>query len=105
MARGFPSVIIENVRPLIDGGRYPIKRVVGEDLVVEADIFKDGHDIVAAALKWRCREARLAETAMKLVETIAGAASSRLRKRHLRIHGRSLDRYIPRLAARVCQKI
>ena len=49
----FPSVVIENVQPLLDGGRYPIKRIVGEDLVVEADIFKDGHDVVAAVLKWR----------------------------------------------------
>ena len=48
-----PFVVIENVQPLLDGGRYPIKRIVGEDLVVEADIFKDGHDVVAAVLKWR----------------------------------------------------
>src|SRR5437867_12727407 len=48
-----PSVVIENVQPLLDGGRYPIKRIVGEDLVVEADIVKDGHDVVAAVLKWR----------------------------------------------------
>src|SRR5215471_9006685 len=53
MARGFPSVVIENVQPLIDRGRCPVKRVIGEDLVVEADIFKDGHDVVAAVLKWR----------------------------------------------------
>src|SRR5215813_5017224 len=53
MARAFPSVVIENLQPVIDGGRYPIKRIVGEDLVVEADIFKDGHDVVAAVLKWR----------------------------------------------------
>jgi starch synthase (maltosyl-transferring) len=53
MARVFPSVVIEELQPLIDGGRYPIKRIVGEDLVVEADIFKDGHDVVAAVLKWR----------------------------------------------------
>ena len=38
---------------MIERGCYPIKRVVGEDLAVEADIFKDGHDIVAAVLKWR----------------------------------------------------
>jgi starch synthase (maltosyl-transferring) len=49
----FPSVVIENLQPLLDGGRYPIKRIVGEDLVVESDIFKDGHDVVAAVLKWR----------------------------------------------------
>src|SRR5215470_6852911 len=53
MTRAFASVVIENVQPLIDGGHYPIKRVVAEDLVVEADIFKDGHDVVAAVLKWR----------------------------------------------------
>ena len=53
MARAFPSVVIDNVQPLIDCGHSPIKRIVGEDLVVEADIFKDGHDVVAAVLKWR----------------------------------------------------
>jgi starch synthase (maltosyl-transferring) len=53
MTRVFPSVVIDNVQPLIDCGRSPVKRVVGEDLVVEADIFKDGHDVVAAVLKWR----------------------------------------------------
>src|SRR5436309_14632365 len=53
MAPTFPSVAIENLQPLLESGRYPIKRIVGEDLVVEADIFKDGHDVVAAVLKWR----------------------------------------------------
>ncbi len=53
MARAFPSVVIENVQPLIDSGRYPIKRIMGGDLIVESDIFKDGHDVVAAVLKWR----------------------------------------------------
>ncbi|MBA2743257.1 MAG: alpha-1,4-glucan--maltose-1-phosphate maltosyltransferase [Chthoniobacterales bacterium] len=53
MLRAFPSAIIENLQPLIDSGRYPVKRVVGEDLIVEADVFKDGHDVVAAVLKWR----------------------------------------------------
>src|SRR4051795_8488499 len=53
MLRAFPAVVIENLSPLVDGGRYPVKRVIGEDLVVEADIFKDGHDVVAASLRWR----------------------------------------------------
>src|SRR5438270_5621750 len=69
MPGAFPSAVIENLQPLIDGGRYPIKRVVGEDLVVEADIFKDGHDLVAAVLKWRVlgkREWR--ETPMTFVD-------------------------------------
>jgi starch synthase (maltosyl-transferring) len=53
MLPAFPIAVIEDLRPLIDGGRYPAKRVVGDDLAVEADIFKDGHDVVAAVLKWR----------------------------------------------------
>jgi len=53
MPRAFPTAVIENLQPLVDSGRYPVKRVVGDDLVVEADVFKDGHDVVAAALKWR----------------------------------------------------
>ncbi|MEO5721248.1 MAG: alpha-1,4-glucan--maltose-1-phosphate maltosyltransferase [Chthoniobacterales bacterium] len=68
MPRAFPTAVIENIRPLIDGGRYSIKRVVGEDLVVTADVFKDGHDVVAATLKWRkLGEPRWHETAMTLV--------------------------------------
>ena len=68
MARGFPSVMIENVQPLIDCGRYPIKRTVGEDLVVEADIFKDGHDVVAAVLKWRVGKRGWRQTPMVFVD-------------------------------------
>ncbi|MEY2598653.1 MAG: hypothetical protein RLZZ142_912 [Verrucomicrobiota bacterium] len=47
------TVVIENVTPLAEGGRYPVKRSVGESMVVEADIFKEGHDTVKARLKWR----------------------------------------------------
>ena len=69
MARAFPSAVIENLRPLVDGGRYPVKRIVGDDLAVEADIFKDGHDVVAAALKWRAvGEKRWHETPMSFVD-------------------------------------
>ncbi len=68
MARAFSSVTIENVQPLIDCGRYPIKRIVGEDLVVEADIFKDGHDVVAAILKWRVGKRGWRQTPMVFVD-------------------------------------
>src|SRR5690349_1047020 len=69
MVRAFPAVVIENLQPLIDGGRYPIKRVVGEDLVVEADVFKDGHDVVAAALRWRIvGENEWHDTAMTFID-------------------------------------
>jgi len=69
MVRAFPSIVIENLQPLIDGGRYPIKRIIGEDLTVEADIFKDGHDVVAAILKWRVLGKRAwRETPMNFVD-------------------------------------
>ena len=53
LAEGIGRVIIEGVQPEIDGGRFPIKRTVGESVEVEADIFTDGHDIVSAILLYR----------------------------------------------------
>lgn len=47
------TIAIENVTPQLDCGIHPIKREVGGVVVVEADIFKDGHDILAAALLFR----------------------------------------------------
>ena len=47
------TVVICNVSPNIEGGLYPANRVVGERLTVTADIFKDGHDVIAATLRWR----------------------------------------------------
>ncbi len=44
---GQRRVVIERVSPEIDCGRFPIKRVVGEAVVVEADVFADGHDQVS----------------------------------------------------------
>jgi starch synthase (maltosyl-transferring) len=46
-------VIIEGVHPEIDCGRFPIKRTVGEEVVVSADIYAEGHDTLAAILKHR----------------------------------------------------
>jgi starch synthase (maltosyl-transferring) len=46
-------VIIERVSPEIDAGRFAIKRVVGEKIVVEADIFADGHDLLSGVVKFR----------------------------------------------------
>ena len=48
-------MVIEDVAPEIDSGQFPIKRTQGEDVVVEADIFADGHDVVTARLLWRKR--------------------------------------------------
>jgi len=48
-------IIIENVTPCIDSGRFPIRRTVGETVRVEADIFADGHDRLAAELLYRAQ--------------------------------------------------
>ncbi len=48
-------VIVERVWPEIDGGRFPVKRTVGERVTVSADIFADGHDLLAGVVKYRHR--------------------------------------------------
>jgi starch synthase (maltosyl-transferring) len=50
---GRNRVIIEAVTPEIDGGRFPIKRIVGDETAVEADILTDGHDALSCALLYR----------------------------------------------------
>jgi starch synthase (maltosyl-transferring) len=50
---GRKRVVIENVRPELEGGRFPIKRVVGERVIVRADIFADGHDVLSVRLLCR----------------------------------------------------
>jgi len=47
------STIIENVQPQVDGGRYPVKRKAGDPVRITADIFKEGHDDLAAVVRWR----------------------------------------------------
>jgi starch synthase (maltosyl-transferring) len=46
-------VVIERVTPELDGGRFAVKRVLGESLAIEADIFSDGHDRIAATILYR----------------------------------------------------
>ncbi len=50
---GQARVVIGDIKPQIDDGRFPIKRVVGDRVVVEADIFADGHDAISALLIYR----------------------------------------------------
>ncbi|HEY3931287.1 MAG TPA: alpha-1,4-glucan--maltose-1-phosphate maltosyltransferase, partial [Verrucomicrobiae bacterium] len=65
---GRRRVVIENITPEIDAGRFAIKRVGGERVVVEADIFTDGHDSLAAVLKFRAAEnAEWAESPMEFL--------------------------------------
>ncbi|NCC36132.1 MAG: DUF3416 domain-containing protein, partial [Chloroflexia bacterium] len=53
LGEGRRRVLIEHVTPQVDAGHYPIKRVVGDLVTVEADIFADGHDVLTAVLRVR----------------------------------------------------
>jgi starch synthase (maltosyl-transferring) len=64
------SVVIESVRPEQDGGRFAVKRVAGETFTVQADLFKEGHDVLVAIVRWRQsgppgQETQWAEVPMK----------------------------------------
>ncbi|MDP9022346.1 MAG: alpha-1,4-glucan--maltose-1-phosphate maltosyltransferase [Actinomycetota bacterium] len=50
---GRSRVVIEGVTPRVGLGRYAVKRTVGEDVVVEADVFTDGHDEISCDVRWR----------------------------------------------------
>ncbi len=50
---GRKRVVIEHVSPELDGGRFPVKRIVGDTVMVEADVFADGHDHVACRVLYR----------------------------------------------------
>ncbi len=49
-------IVIEGITPMVDCGRYPAKAIAGEPCVVEADIFRDGHQLLRAAVKWRRKD-------------------------------------------------
>ena len=61
-------VVIERVEPEVDGGRFPIKRTVGEEVRVRADIYADGHDMLGAMLLYRkVGESAWVEVPMRMV--------------------------------------
>jgi starch synthase (maltosyl-transferring) len=53
-----PRIAIESVTPSLEQGRFAVKSVVGEPIVVHATIFADGHDVLAAAVCWHDAEGR-----------------------------------------------
>ncbi|MEW6141644.1 MAG: alpha-1,4-glucan--maltose-1-phosphate maltosyltransferase [Chloroflexota bacterium] len=53
MKDGRIRVVIESVSPEIDFGRFPAKRIIGDTMSVEADIFTDGHDAISASLLYK----------------------------------------------------
>jgi starch synthase (maltosyl-transferring) len=53
MASRPPRVVVERTAPEVACGHAPIKRTVGEKVVVEADVYAEGHDLVTVVLRWR----------------------------------------------------
>ena len=51
-----PRIAIEAIAPCVDGGKFPVKRIVGESVDIEADVFSDGHDKLAVAVLWRAAD-------------------------------------------------
>src|ERR1700733_15352045 len=56
--RTLHRVIVESVTPEVHAGRFAIKRIVGDELRVRADIYADGHDSLGARLLWRREDER-----------------------------------------------
>ena len=48
-----PRIVIDNVAPTVDQGRFAAKRVIGDTIAIEADAFTDGHDLLIVDLLWR----------------------------------------------------
>jgi starch synthase (maltosyl-transferring) len=60
-------IYIEDVYPAVDAGRFPVKRTAGETVEVWADVFRDGHAVLAVELVWRAEaETRWHRAAMRL---------------------------------------
>ena len=95
-------MVIERVTPELDGGRHAIKRVVGDVLEVEADIFCDGHDKIDACIRYRTIDERnWREAPMAFVDNDRWAGRFPVhRNTRYRLHHRRLARPVPDLAHR-----
>jgi len=66
---GRRRIVIEGVTPEVDNGRFPSKRVVGDEVLVEVDVFADGHDVLSGVLCHR-REGDARWTEIPLEELV-----------------------------------
>ena len=55
-AREWPRLVVEGLSPNVEGGDFAVKRVVGDTVTVEARVFADGHEQLAAELQWRAAD-------------------------------------------------
>ena len=52
-SESYDRLVIECVTPELDAGRYPVKRIVGDLVEIGADIYKDGHELLAGHVRYR----------------------------------------------------
>jgi starch synthase (maltosyl-transferring) len=52
-ASGLPHLVIERVMPAVDRGRFPAKRIVGDEVIVQATVYKAGHDLLMGRVRYR----------------------------------------------------
>jgi starch synthase (maltosyl-transferring) len=75
VATGAPErIVIQYPSPAVDGGRFPAKRCVGDKVAVEADMFRDGHELLRGVVRYRAPgERRYKEAEMRPIDAhIAG---------------------------------
>ena len=66
-------IVIQYPEPSVDGGRYPAKRCIGDRVGVSADIFRDGHDLIRAVIRYRATgERRWREAEMHRIDAHLG---------------------------------
>ncbi len=71
-------IVIQYPQPTVDGGRYAIKRCPGDTVEVSVDIFRDGHDLLRAAARYRRRRPRTGgwrEAPLRRVDAHMGGVS------------------------------
>ncbi|MDM0043361.1 alpha-1,4-glucan--maltose-1-phosphate maltosyltransferase [Variovorax dokdonensis] len=49
---GRARAVVDAVLPVVDGGRFAVKRIAGEPIEIEAHVFTDGHDVPRVMLQW-----------------------------------------------------
>jgi starch synthase (maltosyl-transferring) len=69
---------IEDVYPELDGGRYPVKRIIGDNFEVWADLLRDGHDKLRAVVKYRHENGAWSEAPMSFFDNDRWVARFRL---------------------------
>jgi starch synthase (maltosyl-transferring) len=68
-----PRIVIQYPAPAVDEGRYPAKRCVGDTVQVDADIFRDGHEILRAVVRYKApRTDEYVETELERIDAHLG---------------------------------